>query len=222
MPQETTEILFEELVKNQDDLSLFLDLYDGYNDFLRKLTSEFYETALWPGHQARVKAHNQAHPQSQLQPKLAHRSCLVEIGKWIPLLSVVAPGIWPDGLEVGLAGDGSGGIGKIYTQIVLNPVGKQEQAALTRFSAQRPFLLDEAKQRFPSLTIGSNEDAVWCFYDPPYSNLNTREGILLMAQDVTAIKKGEKPSQEGSLSGRYIEDLLTMSELANQAFFEPV
>ena len=219
MPKETTEILFEELAKNQDDLGLFLDLHYGFDNFFRHLGIEFYETALWPGLQAQVKAHNQLHPQSQLQSKPAPHSRLVDIGKWVSWLSVVAPSLWPEGLEVGLAGEHSGGISGIYTQIVLNPVGKQEPATLKLFSAQSSVLIDKARQRFPGRKIGFNKDAIWFFYDAPYNSLSTKDGVLLMARDVAINRKGEhKPDQENSLSGRYIEDLLTWAEIASQVF----
>ena len=40
-----------------------------------------------------------------------------------------------------------------------------------------------------------------------------------MARDVAANKKdGVSPSVDGSLSGRYIEDLLTWAGIANQVF----
>jgi len=219
MSQTVTAILFEELVKDQDDLGLFLDLHFGFDAFFRQLTAEFYELALWPGLKARVEAPGQSRPQNRLQPKPAPHPRLVDIkDNW--LMAAPPPGLWPEGLAAALASENYYGA-LIYSQLVLTPPAQPAEAAKALYHERLLVLKDEARKRFPGRKIENNETAVWFYYDSgsPYRNWNTKEGLLLLAREVMAIKNEKaQPGGEGSLSGRYIDDLLTWAEIADQVF----
>jgi len=201
MPQETTEILFEELAKNQDDLRLFLGLHFGFYKFFQTLAADFFEKSLCPALKARAG-------NRKVTP--SPNSSLPDVnGDW---LTINAPGRWPEGWAVAL-GTEQYRAHLIYAQIMVTAEAEQKN-----FEAQKPRLIEAMKQRFPEEKIEANPKSIWFYYSAPslYRNWETEDTVLKLAQEVVAVKGGAQPGAEGSFSWRYVEDLLALAEIVDE------
>ena len=199
MPQETTEILFEELAKNQDDLRLFLSLHFGFYKFFQTLATAFFEKSLYPALKARIS-------NRRLTP--SPNSSLPDVkGDW---LSITSPGRWPEGWCVAIGSEQYNRARQIYVQIIVTA-----EAERKKFEELKPQLIEAIKQKFPEEKIEKNQAAIWFYYSSssPYQNWETEEGVLKLAQEVAAIKGGAQPCAAEAFSWRYVEDLLALAEI---------
>ena len=211
MERSTLEILFEELLKKPEDLEFFLGLHYGFNEFQGKTVAAFYEAALWPGLKARIDEGHQKPSRPPLALKPAPHSRLTDLkGDW---LCLSRPG-WPERLAVAL-GSEQYNTRLIYVQIVVK--GEKGSPAQKRFEERRPSLLEKVKKQFPGQKVECNHSAVWFFYDgaSPYRSWDTEKSLTMLAEELLAVKGRERPGPEGSLSGRYIDDLMALVEIVD-------
>ena len=213
MGRTETEIIFEELAKNQDDVEFFLSLHFSFQEFYRKVAAEFIEIILWPAFQVRVKSRNQYSSKPALFPnRRAQGKSLLDNGH---LLTLTAPDSWPEGWVVGL------GHSKTLSSIFVEIKSQDHPAGKKRFEDLKGVLRDKLKLRFPGKNIGpwnpDNSDlTLWFYYPGFYGNWNIEESMTRITRELAAIKPGVQPELEGSFSWCYVEDMLTLAEIVDE------
>jgi hypothetical protein len=192
--------LFEELAQNQGDLRLFLGLHFGFYKFFRTLAADFFEKSLGPALKARAD-------NRKLTP--SPNISLPDVnGDW---LTIASPGRWPEGWGVAW-GSEQYRAKQVYVQIVV-----PAEAERAKFEELKPRLIETMKQKFPEEKIEANPKSVWFYYSAssPYRNWETEDAVLKLVQDVAAVKGGAQPDAAGSFAGRYVEDLLALTEIVD-------
>jgi hypothetical protein len=212
-----SNILFEEMIKNSDnlaDLELFLYMRDNFHTFYKTYVCFFFERILTPGLEMSITQYNQDNPSHQLvlrKPKTPERYLTKGAESELGISSST---LWPKQLAVVIGSDIidlQGMYGRVNFQT--NDLSDSQIQDL-----KKVFI-----EKFPSTGyIWSNNECVCYNYGVAHRNLASSDAIMSIAREVVDLNRGV--TARGSFADRYIQDMMEMVTLIDQFFLkmEPV
>ncbi|MDR1083847.1 MAG: hypothetical protein LBP22_03065 [Deltaproteobacteria bacterium] len=211
------DILFAEMVKNPDDLELFLKMHEAFPAFHRKTCLDFFNLIVTPGIEQKVIQYNSGHPGLGLSVRMP-KNYDGYFNKAPDGSLFISPGtssVWPEGIEVELASE-TYGLRNFYCQIWV-PSAKDMPASETFRPAFVSSLIKAFRETFPSTdSIGSNDCGAWFYYGGAHRNLFLPEAAMAVSLEVANFKNGR--TEPGPFAARYIQDVIDLVDLVDKFF----
>lgn len=199
-----SDAIFEEMMKNPDDLDLFLELHLGFGRFYQKICVEFFNDVLARVLEQKINAYNVERPGRNLilrKPGVPE-SCLEGGEKGCLLLS---SDFWPNYYTVIFGGE---------KQDFRDMFAKLSFSAPERLPSE---IGDVLRAKFKDIAYSQwysyNDNSAWFYFLPPLQALNVHSGGSEVIKNVlTEVMAGRQsaPSPSGALAGRYAESLMDL------------
>ena len=204
MNSAATEVLFDELLKNSDDLDLFLTMHYGFNAIYENLCLEFFFDCLVPRLQKKINEYNTVNSHKLKLNVCApdkRRELLAPYGG----LGISSKNAWPEKLAIFLE-SGSSGCRIFYAGVTM------DQSKGDLGSMAGPF---EQGFRESFKTVSSyKQGQKYIFCDYPSRNWDSQKMFPALVKDVLARRSSE--DAQCPTADRYVEMLMALVTITDK------
>jgi hypothetical protein len=210
MSQNVADILFSELIKNPEDLDLFLTMHNGFVNFHKTICAEFLNGCIVSKLRSDINTYNDTHKyQLEIMPDTTDNP--EKIYTEYVGVCISSNQYWPEKLIVYLETDAicckSFNVGVSYDLSKGGDLGVMAQ----------PFEQSIQKRFDDCKTYKKGMKYVFC--DFPSRNWNTPEMVLTISKDVAIIREKGLEAQLPT-ADRFVDALMAMVDITDQVVEE--
>jgi hypothetical protein len=222
---DSTEILFEEIIRNEKDLDLFLKLYHGFPGFYLNLCRKYTDRVFLPGLQSMIAQYNEeCSPNTPLKIYESNKDALkppsAEMMTSTYWFNIRCPDFWPGNMNIRFGSDGRG---RVAAALWIG-LGHLDQAS----EPLRAALKQSFKKHFPPVSSYGDGFFIWNNYAEPYKAWNTPETFPGLVKEFFSLPEIEKDNnisrsnlefinEKFPLAGHYLSDLRKLISIVDSA-----